>query len=59
MIEELTLNSFLVNPILYHLDLIGIIKLNKTLGDVDIIAKHFLLDKPKLYELHRELNSID
>ncbi len=59
LMEEITFNNSLLNPILYHLDFIGVIKLNRALGDVDIVAKHFLLDKPKLYELHRELNIID
>lgn len=56
LIEELTLNIFLLNPILYHLDLIGVIKLSKTLGNTKIVASHSLLIKPKLYELYRELN---
>lgn len=56
LIEELSLNNFLLNPILYHLDLIDVIEMSKTLGNVDVIVTHSILRKPKLYELYRELN---
>lgn len=56
LIEELTLNNFILNPILYHLNSIGVIEMSKTYGNVEIITNHFLLKKPKLFELYRKLN---
>lgn len=56
ILEELTLNNFLLNPILFHLDNIGVIKLIRTFGKNDLIADSFSLDKPKLFELYKKLN---
>ena len=36
--EELSLDSFLLNPILYHLDRIGVIQMSKTSGNPDAIT---------------------
>lgn len=56
LMEEISLNNFLINPILYHLDLIGVVNLSKTLGNPEIIATHSILNKPNLMTLYRTLN---
>ena len=50
------LNQFLINPILYHLNLIGVIKFGMEMRKSDLITPYFYIDKPKLYELYRGLN---
>ena len=56
LIEELSLNGFLLNPILYHLDQLGVIDLIHTNGYVDLIARDSMIRKPKLFEVYKELN---
>lgn len=56
LIEEISLNNFLINPILYHLDLIGVIKLSKIMPKPYLIADESILNKANLMKLHRSLN---
>ena len=50
IIEKLPINEFLLNPILYHLNELGVVKLSKVIGKckTELIAYDFKVDISKL-----------